>query len=61
MMDVIMKKKTDLDSKYQLVSSSDEYFDDCPVCRLMKKAEAEGRSPTAEELAEAFEKANTQN
>jgi hypothetical protein len=44
-----------------LVSSDDEYYDDCPICRLMKKAEKEGREPTEEELAEAFEKANTQN
>jgi hypothetical protein len=56
-----MKKKTNLDSEYQLVSSSDELFDDCPVCRLMKKAEEEGRSPTGEELETAFVKANTQN
>lgn len=47
--------------KMKLISNSDEYFDDCPVCRLMKKAEKEGTSPTSEELIEVFEKANTQN
>jgi len=57
----MMNKKINLDSEYQLVSSSEEYFDGCPVCRLMKKVEKEGREPTAQELAEAFEKANTQN
>lgn len=56
-----VKIKKRLDSKKVLVSSSDEYFDDCPVCRLMKKAEEEGREPTERELEEAFVKANTQN
>lgn len=50
--------KTD---KTILVSSNDELYDDCPVCRLMKKAEEEGREPTERELEEAFVKANTQN
>ena len=44
-----------------VVSSDDKYYDDCPVCRLMKKAEEEGRQPTEQELEEAFKKANTQN
>ena len=44
-----------------LISSSNEFYDDCPVCRLMKKAEREGREPTEEELEEAFIKANMQN
>ncbi len=48
-------------SKTVLVSSSDEYFDNCPVCRAMKKAEKEGRELSADELEEAFTKANTQN
>lgn len=48
-------------SKFQLVSSSDEFFDDCPVCRLMKRAEKEGRSPTEKEVEEVFAKAKTQN
>ena len=47
--------------KFTLVSSGDELHDDCPVCRLIKKAEEEGREPTGEELSEAFVKANTQN
>lgn len=56
-----VKIKKRLDSKKVLVSSSDEYFDDCPVCRLMKMAEAEDRFPAENELKEAFTKANTQN
>lgn len=48
-------------SKTFLVSSSNEYFDDCPVCRAMKKAVEEGRELSRDELEEAFVKANTQN
>jgi hypothetical protein len=58
---IMAKFKNISGSKLQLVSSSDKYFDDCPVCRLMKKVEKEGRQPTLEELTEAFEKANNQN
>lgn len=35
----------------------DDYFDDCPVCQAMKKAEEKGKSLTTEELKEAFKKA----
>lgn len=58
-----MIKKTLLPptTKIVLVSSSNEYFDDCPVCRAMKKAVEEGRELSANELEEAFVKANTQN
>lgn len=56
-----MKTKSIFDSDSVLVSSNDELYDDCPVCRLMKKVEKEGRSPTESELEEAFIKANTQN
>lgn len=56
-----MKTKNISKVKKLLVSSTDEYFDDCPVCRLMKKVEKEGRSPSEKELEEAFIKANTQN
>ena len=45
----------------ELISSNESFYDDCPVCRLMKKAEEEGREPTEKELMEAFEKTNTQN
>ncbi len=58
---VKMKIKKSSDSKEVLVSSSKEDYDDCPVCRLMKKAEKEDRSPSEKELEEAFIKANTQN
>ena len=32
-------------------------YDDCPICRLMKACEQEGREPTEEELKAAFAKA----
>ncbi|PIV43476.1 MAG: hypothetical protein COS26_00445 [Candidatus Nealsonbacteria bacterium CG02_land_8_20_14_3_00_40_11] len=35
----------------------EEFFDDCPICRLMKAAKEQGREPTSEELKEAFKKA----
>ena len=47
--------------KMKLISNSDEYFDDCPVCRAMKKAEEEGGELSQEELEKAIHKANTQN
>jgi hypothetical protein len=34
-----------------------EFFDDCPICRLMKAVKEQGREPTPEELKEAFKKA----
>ena len=55
------KKNKNVSGGTYLVSSNEELHDDCPVCRLMKKAEQEGREPTKEELEEAFTKANTQN
>ena len=33
--------------------SEEAYFDDCPLCQLMKKAEEEGRAPTPEEIRAA--------
>jgi len=44
-------------SKKILFSSSPFYFDDCPICQAMKKAEEEGRSLTIRELKQAFKKA----
>jgi len=35
----------------------EEFFDDCPICRLMKSAKEQGREPTTEGLKEAFKKA----
>lgn len=43
-----------------VVSSSDSYFDDCPVCRAMKEAEEKGKNLNIVELAEAFGKAKKQ-
>lgn len=43
--------------KKVLFSSSPVYFDDCPICQAMKKAEENGRSLTISKLKEAFRKA----
>lgn len=50
-------------SKKDVAVSPEEwqFFDDCPVCRIMKKAAEEGRELSEEELEEAFAKANAQN
>lgn len=56
-----MKNRNVVGSKYQIISSSSEFYDDCPVCKLMKKADEEGRGPTKEEMEAAFTKANLQN
>lgn len=40
-----------------LVSSSDKYFDDCPICQAMKKAEKENRDLSEKEVKKAFKKA----
>jgi len=37
--------------------NNEEFFDDCPICRLMKAAKEQGREPTADESKEAFKKA----
>lgn len=37
-----------------------EYFDDCPICRAMKKAEEEGRNLSLAELRAAFKAAKDQ-
>ena len=39
------------------METDEEFFDDCPICRLMKSAKEQGREPTEEELKEAFAKA----
>ena len=51
------EKKNEKEKKV-LVSSPGSYFDDCPICRAMKKAEEEGRAISEDELKEAFAKAN---
>jgi hypothetical protein len=38
-----------------------EFYDDCPICRAMKKAEEEGRGLSEKELKKAFQEANDQN
>jgi hypothetical protein len=39
---------------------SEFYFDDCPICRAVKKAEDENRDLTYDELKKAFDKAKKQ-
>jgi len=41
----------------KLISSSNQYFDNCPICQAMKKANKENRSLSEQELRKAFEKA----
>lgn len=50
------KKKSE--GKKVLISSSETFYDDCPICQAMKKAEEEGRSLSEAEAKEAFAKAN---
>ena len=38
---------------------SQEEYDDCAVCQLMKKCKEEGREPTEEELMQAMKKPNS--
>jgi len=38
----------------------EEYFDDCPICQMMKKTKEESREPSEEELREAYQKAGGQ-
>ena len=49
------------DGQTFVVSSSETYYDDCPICQAMKKAEEEGRSLSEEELIKLFEEANKRN
>lgn len=39
-------------------SSGDQFYDDCPICRAMRKAELEGKDIDPIELAKAFNEAN---
>lgn len=40
------------------IGATQEEYDDCAVCQLMKKAKEEGRSPTTCELEKAFNEVN---
>ena len=44
----------------QTPQTSDEFFDDCPICHLMKRAVEEGREPSRQELRKAFKEAKKQ-
>ncbi|RJQ28032.1 hypothetical protein C4577_00180 [Candidatus Parcubacteria bacterium] len=52
----MIKKKKEKAQEMQ----EDDYFDDCPVCQAMKKAQEEKRSPTMSEMKQAFKKAKEQ-
>lgn len=39
------------------VNNWDDYFDDCPICQAMKKADLEGRDLTQEEYFESVREA----
>lgn len=54
-------KSTKGKGKQIVFSSSGTYYDDCPICRAMKKAEEEGRSLSSSEIEKAFEEANKKN
>lgn len=54
-----MKKKKK-EPAFTLISSSEDYFDDCPICQALKKAKEEGREITLSELQEAMGKAQKQ-
>ena len=51
-------KNDEKEGQTVLVSSSETFYDDCPICQAMKKAEEEGRNLSEKELMEAFAKAN---
>ena len=55
---IINSEKKNEKGKKVLISSSGTFYDDCPICRAMKKAEEEGRSLSEAEVKDAFAKAN---
>lgn len=55
---LINSKKKNEEGKKVLISSSETFYDNCPICQAMKKAEEEGRELSEKELMEAFAKAN---
>jgi len=60
-----MTKKSD-SGKVALITVKDpkfadtEFFDDCPICRELKKAKENGRELSEAELRKLFEEANKQ-
>lgn len=52
------KTKTKKQIKF---SETEFYFDDCEICRAMKKAEDEGGELSLPELKEVFARANKKN
>ena len=37
--------------------NDEDFFDDCPICQLLKSVKKQGRDPTISELKEAFKEA----
>jgi tetratricopeptide (TPR) repeat protein len=52
-----IKEEARLNGATAPIINNEEFFDDCPICRLMKAAKEQGKEPTAEELKGAFKKA----
>lgn len=56
-----MVKKKKIKNKSEVIgkfSNSEFYFDDCIICRGMKKAEERGKDLNLDELRVLFKKAN---
>ncbi|MDE2188325.1 MAG: hypothetical protein KGJ35_01185 [Patescibacteria group bacterium] len=53
-----MKKQKIFKKEEFLVSSNDYEDDNCPVCRLMRTCEKEGREPTHVEIMTSMLEAN---
>ena len=59
-MSKIVKLDSGLYSVTGSLTSDQDYFDDCPICQALKKAEDEKRIPTAKEYEEATREAEKQ-
>jgi len=58
----VMKRVKVKGSGTELISSNlmggeFDFYDDCPICRMMKKAEEKGGQPTEKEVKKAFKEA----
>ncbi len=40
--------------------SDEDFFDDCAICQMMKRAKEIGKEPTLDEIKEAYKKAEKQ-
>ncbi len=50
------------DFKVGLVNNfnDEDFFDDCAICQMMKRAKEIGKEPTLDEIKEAYKKAEKQ-